>query len=114
MRELELERYLLPGDTDEPLLAQSGFSEPLLLVSNQVRTRQSKRADILALDQAGCSVVIELKRHRGSMGVDTQALQYLAAFSTFKAKILSPGLRKSKACRRGSKGSWATISESRI
>ena len=85
-KEIELEKYLLRDDTDEGLLDQSVFREPLLLVSNQVRTRESKRADILALDQAGCSVVIELKRHRGSLGVDTQALQYLAAFSTYKGQ----------------------------
>ena len=85
-KEIELEKYLIADDTDEHLLEQSVFGEPLLFLSNQVLTRQSKRADILALDQAGCCVVIELKRHQGSLGVDTQALQYLAAFSTFKGQ----------------------------
>ncbi len=53
-KELELERYLLPSEgSDEPILAPSVFGEPLLLISNQVKTRQKKRADILALDRAG-------------------------------------------------------------
>jgi hypothetical protein len=85
-KEIDLERYLLPGDDEEPLLEQAVFREPLLLISHQVRTRDSKRADILALDQAGCAVIIELKRHWGSLGVDTQALQYLASFSVYRGR----------------------------
>jgi hypothetical protein len=86
-KELELERYIVPRpDAEEPLLEESVFGEPLLLLSNQVRTRQSKRADILALDQAGNSVIVELKRRAGSLGVETQALQYLADFSVFKGR----------------------------
>lgn len=38
-KELELEKYLLRDDTDESLLDQSVFREPLLLVSNQVPSR---------------------------------------------------------------------------
>ena len=39
-KELELEKYLLPHkDSDEPILERSAFGEPLLLISNQVRTR---------------------------------------------------------------------------
>ena len=34
----------------------------------------------------GNSVIIELKRHSGSLGVDTQALQYLADFSRYKGQ----------------------------
>ena len=34
----------------------------------------------------GNSVIIELKRHNGSLGVDTQALQYLADFSKYKGQ----------------------------
>jgi RecB family endonuclease NucS len=77
--ELELERYLL--STEEPdHLERDVFRERLLVVSNQVRTREAKRADILALDKYGNSVIVELKRHAGKLGVDTQALQYLADF----------------------------------
>lgn len=84
--ELELERYLLPRPGEERLLRESVFREPLFLLSRQVRTRESKRADILALDQAGSAVIIELKRHQGSLGVDTQALQYLADFSSYRGQ----------------------------
>jgi hypothetical protein len=86
-RELELERYILPrSDPEERLLEASVFGESLLLLNNQVRTRQAKRADILALDKAGNGVIIELKRQVGSLGVETQALQYLADFSVSKGR----------------------------
>jgi hypothetical protein len=84
-KELELERYILPNAiSDEPILNEAVFGEPLLLVSNQVVTRTRKRADILALDRLGNGVIIELKRERGSLGVETQALQYLADFSSYR------------------------------
>jgi hypothetical protein len=74
----------------------------LPLVSNQVRTRASKKADILALDHMGNSVIIELKRKNSPLGVETQALQYLADFSKFKGQEFikrfssdSPGLEES-------------------
>jgi hypothetical protein len=37
-------------------------------------------------DQAGNSVIVELKRQAGSLGVETQTLQYLADFSAFKGR----------------------------
>jgi len=58
----------------------------LLLVKNQARTGRGKRADILALDKAGNAVIIELKKDTGQLGVETQALQYLAAFSSYQGK----------------------------
>jgi hypothetical protein len=83
LQETELESYLLPEENaEEPLLDSSVFGESLLLVSNQVKTRHKKRADILALDKAGNGVIVELKRDQGALGVETQALQYLADFST--------------------------------
>lgn len=86
-RELEIEKYLITREEDgTPILAEAVFGEPLLLISNQVRTRSKKRADILALDRAGNGVVIELKRDRGQLGVETQALQYLADFSAYYGK----------------------------
>jgi hypothetical protein len=85
--ELELERYLVTfEDDDVPVLAEPVFGEPLLLVSKQVRTRIKKRADMLALDRSGNGVVIELKRNRGRLGVETQALQYLADFSAYQGR----------------------------
>lgn len=89
-KEVELERYLLPSDDAEGLLESAifGESEPesLLLLSNQIRTRQKKRADLLALDKAGNGVIIELKRDSGVLGVETQALQYLADFSAYQGQ----------------------------
>jgi len=86
-REVELETYLLPPQgSDEPILEASVFGEPLLVISNQVKTRQKKRADILALDRAGNAVIIELKRDIGVLGVETQALQYLADFSSYRGE----------------------------
>lgn len=85
-KEIDLERYLLPRAEDDPVLNRSVFGEQLLLVSNQVKTRFRKRADILALDQFGSAVIIELKRDQGSLGVETQALQYLADFSFLKGE----------------------------
>ncbi|PYI71845.1 MAG: hypothetical protein DMF08_07550 [Verrucomicrobia bacterium] len=69
---------------DSSILNEEIFKEPLLLLSSQVRTRLKKRADLLAIDRDGNGVVIELKRHHGSMGVDTQALQYLSDFSSHR------------------------------
>lgn len=85
-RELELEEYLITSDSDAPILDSSVFGEPLMLISNQVRTKVKKRADILAIDRAGNGVVIELKRDKGALGVETQALQYLADFSNYKGR----------------------------
>jgi hypothetical protein len=85
--ELELEKYLITSaESDVKVMAESIFGEPLLLISNQVRTATKKRADILALDRHGNSVVIELKRDKGRLGVETQALQYLADFSGYKGR----------------------------
>lgn len=85
LRELELERYLITQtEANVRVLSWSVFHEDLLLLSNQVRTSANKRADILALDQAGNGVVIELKRDDVKLGVETQALQYLADFSKYR------------------------------
>jgi hypothetical protein len=86
-KELELEKYLITfADSGIPILSESVFGEPLLLVNNQVSTASQKRADILALDRAGNSVIIELKRDTGQLGAETQALQYLADFSRYKGR----------------------------
>lgn len=85
--ELDLERYLLPDEnSEEQVLNWEVFGEPLLPISNQVRTKHKKRADILALDKFGNAVIIELKRNIGMLGAETQALQYLAEFSRLKGK----------------------------
>ena len=88
-KELELEDYLISTATEGeqvPTLNPDIFGEKLLLISKEVRTRSKKRADILALDQMGNAVIVELKRNSGMLGVDTQALQYLADFSKYKGE----------------------------
>lgn len=87
-KELRLESLLVArsDDASAQILSEAVFGEPLLLVSNQVRTRAQKLADILALDRAGNAVIVELKRDFGQRGVETQALQYLADFSAYKGE----------------------------
>lgn len=87
-KELELEKRLIAPSEDRNVqfLSEHVFGEPLLLVSNQVRTRHDKRADLLALDRSGNGVIVELKRGSGRLGVETQALQYLADFSLAKGE----------------------------
>lgn len=84
--ELKLENYIITTSegSDVKVLDFSVFGEDLLFISNQVRTRNKKRADILALDRGGNAVIVELKRGVGFLGVETQALQYLADFSSYK------------------------------
>jgi hypothetical protein len=63
------------------MLNKAIFREDLYLIGRQLRTRQGKRLDMLAIDLNGNAVVIELKRDAATLGVDTQALQYLADVS---------------------------------
>jgi len=84
--ELDVERFIVSSDSENNILDASIFGEPLLIISNQVKTKFKKRADILAIDRYGNGVVIELKRDRGFLGVETQALQYLADFSAYKGE----------------------------
>lgn len=85
-RELEVEEFILPSNTEEHILQPSVFGEQLFLIRSQAKTKDKKRADILALDRFGNSVIIELKRDTGVLGVETQALQYLAEFSAYKGR----------------------------
>ena len=86
-KELDLERYILgSASSDDRLLNASVLGEQFLLVRSQPSTHDRKRADILALDRHGNGVIIELKRDVGMAGVETQALQYLAAFAPLTGK----------------------------
>ena len=91
--ELELERYLISkSDEDSKVKLLNGhmFGEPdqLLMLKNQARTKHGKRADIIALDRMGNAVIIELKRDKAPLGVEMQALQYLADISAYKGRTL--------------------------
>ncbi|MPS47750.1 hypothetical protein [Methylobacillus sp.] len=86
-RELDLESFLInSSDEGTRFLSSSILGEELLFISNQTRTAANKRADIFALDKAGNGVVVELKKDQGQLGVETQALQYLADFSKYQGK----------------------------
>lgn len=85
-RELDVEQYIISSDSENNILDPSIFGEPLLIISNQVKTKFKKRADILAIDRFGNGVIIELKRGKGQLGVEMQALQYLADFSAYKGQ----------------------------
>ncbi|MBS0416316.1 MAG: hypothetical protein JSR66_01295 [Proteobacteria bacterium] len=94
-KELELEKYLISGPGAESgILNASIFGEELLVVKNQVSTQDKKRADIVALDQQGSSVFIELKRDQAPAGASTQALQYLAAFTPFRGRDFARQFRR--------------------
>jgi hypothetical protein len=85
LRESDLEKLLVAKENAESKqLNSSIFGEELLIIDNQSHTGQGKRADILAIDRQGNMVVIELKRDKAALGVDTQALQYLASYSSLK------------------------------
>ena len=88
VKELELEKYILSTAEEEEaaILNSSVFRETLLFINHQVKIKAGKIADIVALDRMGNSVIIELKRRKGSLGVETQALQYLAGFSKYKGQ----------------------------
>ena len=89
----DLEKSIIASESDDgdilfrnDILDPKIFGEPLLLVKEQARTHEGKIADIVALDLNGNSVIIELKKNKASLGVDVQALQYLASFSKLKGK----------------------------
>ncbi len=82
--ESDIENFIMSSINDDNILDSGIFGEELLIVDNQVKTKLKKRADILAIDCYGNGVVIELKRDWGYLGVETQALQYLADFSAYK------------------------------
>lgn len=86
-KELEIEKFILSFTENEyDTLDSKIFGEQLLIIKNQVKTHNNKRADILALDSYGNGVIIEIKRTLGSLGVEMQALQYISEFSKYTGK----------------------------
>lgn len=87
IKELELENLLISREEEgAEVLSQNVLGEELLLINNQVRTKANKRADILAMDKQGNAVIVELKKDDAWLGVEMQALQYLADFSHFSGQ----------------------------
>lgn len=86
-RELDIEKLIVSRVSEEnPLLDEDIFGEELFYIKRQVVTSDKKRADIIALDRDGNSVIIELKKDEGRLGVETQALQYLSNLSQYKGE----------------------------
>ncbi|MCF7944984.1 MAG: hypothetical protein K9L75_05570 [Spirochaetia bacterium] len=76
--EQELETLIISTQDDEHVLNEQIFGEPLFFVGNQKVNSDNKRLDIIAIDKNAQGVIIELKKEKGKIGVDTQALIYLS------------------------------------
>ena len=91
IKEKELENLLInksSKEKDAPSILSFGFKDDdLLVIDNQLRTRSGKIIDILALDKRGDAVIVELKKDTAKLGVEIQALQYLAAYSWLKGGL---------------------------
>ena len=76
--EKDLENLIISTAKAELNLDYNIFGEYLFFVDNQKRGSNKKILDIIALDEHAQGVIIELKKDKGSLGVETQALQYLS------------------------------------
>ena len=92
-KEINLEDTIVKSENElgteldrDDILDNRIFGEYLLYLERQSKTSNDKKSDILALDLEGNSVIIELKKDKARLGVETQALQYLADFSKYKGK----------------------------
>lgn len=65
---------------------QEFLGEPLLIISPEFDKfdKSNKRLDVLALDQSGKLVIVELKREMGNSLAELQAIRYAAFCSTMK------------------------------
>lgn len=83
--ELKLEDYIVSlVNNDENRVLYDVLGEDLLFIKKQIHTNTNKRADLLFLDKNGDAVIVELKKDKGRLGVETQALQYLSDFSNYR------------------------------
>lgn len=99
LAELELEKILMGGLEGEPSLLslnENIFGEPILLLRRQALTKQGKRADLVGLDRQGNGVFIELKKEGARLGVETQALQYLANYANLRGQLFLAKFADSK------------------
>lgn len=87
-KELEIENLIVSTAKAENTseLNYEIFGENLLFLDNQIKTHDNTRTDIIAIDENGALVIIELKKDEGKLGVEMQALQYLSAFSNYKGE----------------------------
>ena len=82
-RELRLED-LISDNENSYITNFQIFGEELLIIGKEIPTRDKKRADIVCLDTLGNIVIVELKKDRAKIGIETQALQCLADLSKYK------------------------------
>lgn len=88
IKEMKLEELIFNTCSDFTRIDQSFnsigiFGENILLLKKEVHTQNNKRADIVGIDESGNGVIIELKKEDGYLGVEMQALQYLAEFKSY-------------------------------
>lgn len=87
LQEVQLEKLIVGEEFEGTrMLPAEIFAEDLLFITRQHFTDDKKRTDVIALDQQGNLVAIELKRDQARLGVDTQALQYLAYLSGIQGR----------------------------
>lgn len=84
-RELRLED-LISDNENSYITNFQIFGEELLIIGKEIPTRDKKRADIVCLDKFGNIVIVELKKDQAKIGIETQALQYLADLSKYKGR----------------------------
>lgn len=76
--EKELEELLISTAKTDFGLNDNIFGEYLFYVDHQKRGKNNKILDIIALDEHAQVVIIELKKNKGALGVETQSLQYVS------------------------------------
>jgi hypothetical protein len=82
-------------------------NEPLAIIGRQVSTRFGKVADLLAVDESGACVVIELKRGTAPREVIAQTLEYTAWVDSLTLEELHT-IAREYSVRRGTEveGVW--------
>ncbi len=85
--EKEIEDLIISSsDKENLILKEDIFGEEFFFIGNQIIDKNRKRLDMIALDKNANGVIIELKKDKGQLGVDMQALQYLSSNSQYKGK----------------------------
>lgn len=117
LKESDIEEFLA-----ENLQLLAGDEENLLIVGQQVRNAQNGRSDLIAIDEDGNLVLIEIKRYLEDIKgrkepMEFQAIRYAANFAlindidTLVNKIYAPYLEKRKESISDTEGKREIIQE---